>query len=244
MAAPDHAEIAFVAFGATVTFSVPARLRSRALALAPPNAVLGPLGGLPVAIRLDEHDGVLRLRTPARVAGATIDDEVALAMLESELRGHVAIHAPDHVFVTGSAVIADGRAVLLPGRSFTGRTTLVRALVAGGAEPCSDDFIVLDAAGRAVPDPELGPAPVPVGLVAITPYRPGAHLELAPLARGAALLELLSHAVAARLRPEPALRTLKAATAEAEAFTGERDEAGEAAAAILAALRTVARVPA
>ena len=81
----------------------------------------------------------------------------------------------------------------MPGRSFSGKTTLVRELVRAGATYYSDDYAVFDARGRVHPFPRqlsirrngahvqerhpveslggvAGEMPLPVGLVAVTEY--------------------------------------------------------------------------
>src|ERR671929_229610 len=47
-----------------------------------------------------------------------------------------------------------GRAILIPGRSFSGKSTLVAALVRAGATYYSDEFAVLDERGRVHPFPK------------------------------------------------------------------------------------------
>jgi len=44
-----------------------------------------------------------------------------------------------------------GRAILLPGRSYVGKSTLVMELVRAGAVYYSDEYAVLDARGRVHP---------------------------------------------------------------------------------------------
>src|SRR3954451_22862673 len=72
-----------------------------------------------------------------RPDGACIHDspgrEYALTVLESQIQGHIASDATEFVFIH-AGVVADGnRAIVIPGRSFSGKTTLVHALVDAGA---------------------------------------------------------------------------------------------------------------
>ena len=55
------------------------------------------------------------------------------------------------MFVHAGVVAVDGRALLLPGGSFTGKTTLVAALLRAGAQYGSDEYAVLDEAGLVLP---------------------------------------------------------------------------------------------
>src|SRR3954468_14665598 len=120
--------------------------------------------------------------------------EYALMMLEMQLSAHVAIAATDFVAVHAGVVAQDGRAIVLPGVSFSGKTTLVRALVEAGAVYYSDEYAMLDKDGRVHPyarrlsirPPDAaavevsvedlggvaGDAPLRVGLVAVPHYRP------------------------------------------------------------------------
>jgi hypothetical protein len=165
------------------------------------------------------------------------------------------------VFVHAGVVGWRGRAILLPGRSRAGKTTLVEALVAAGASYLSDEFAPLDERGRVHPfakpltirgpggcDRHARRRPVselggrtssralPVGLVAFTEYRSGASFEPQELTHGRAVIDLLAHTVPARLRPEASLVALASATAGAVRLCGARGEAESTARALLRAL--------
>src|SRR6476469_10330058 len=88
-----------------------------------------------------------------QLAARTLDRAQALAALEDELQKYVMVNARDRVFVHAGVVGWKGRAILLPGRSMAGKSTLVRALLAAGATYYSDEFAVLDAKGRVHPFP-------------------------------------------------------------------------------------------
>jgi hypothetical protein len=169
------------------------------------------------------------------------------------------------VFVHAGVVAHRGVAIVAPGRSFAGKTTLVRALLGAGATYYSDEYAVVDGEGlvhpyarplslrqpgapgrlRTAPAATLGAAtgerPVPIGLVALTHYREGGTWSPESLGPADAALGLLENAVAARSAPERVTRFLSKAAARAVTLEGERGEADEAAAALLAA---VERAPA
>ena len=63
----------------------------------------------------------------------------------------VAERAPNHLFVHAGVVGWEGRAIVMPGASFAGKTTLVQAWLEAGATYYSDEFAVLDRAGRVHP---------------------------------------------------------------------------------------------
>lgn len=168
----------------------------------------------------------------------------------------VAEHAPDYLFVHAGVVGWEGRAILMPGASFAGKTTLVRAWLDAGATYYSDEFAVLDRAGRVhpfarplsirdhstgvtrrVPATSLvaqsGTTPLQIGLILVTSYRFGARWRPRRLTPGPALLALMRHTVAARGNPAHSMPILKeAVSGGAVALTGPRGEAGPLVAAL------------
>ncbi len=159
----------------------------------------------------------------------------------------VAEHAPNHLFVHAGVVGWKGHAIVMPGSSFAGKTTLVQAWLEAGATYYSDEFAVLDCAGRvhlfarplAIRDgstvgsrrvpvaslgAESGTTPMPIGLVLATSYRPGARWRPRRLTPALALLELMRHTVAARGNPTHSMPILKQAVSGV-AFAGVRGEA-------------------
>jgi hypothetical protein len=187
----------------------------------------------------------------------THDLEEALAQLELDLELYIADRAPRRTFVHAGVVGWNGQAIVIPGESFSGKSSLVKALVKAGASYYSDEFAVLDERGRVHPYPipltirpardggpstkyraeELGGmagiGPLPVGLVLITRYVGGARFRPRPLSAGRAVLELLAHALPARRRPGRVLDALTQAVAQASVLRGTRGEAEETARQIL-----------
>lgn len=257
MAVLESELMRFTAFGVPVEVSVPARLYAGARALTPPGATTFITGENTAKVAVEERGGTLRVIAGGAPIGMTEDEELALGMLDAQIRAQVALLAPEHIFVHAGVVALDGEAVLLPGFTFTGKTTLTHALVEAGAVYYSDEFAVIDAAGLVHPYAKplsirsrdgsghttetraeslgavTGREPVPVGLIAVTSYRPGATLRPEPLAPGAALLALLGHTIPARTRPEQAMAALKATVQVATAWKSDRGEADVAAQAII-----------
>lgn len=183
--------------------------------------------------------------------GDSEDPDVAIDLLSSAIRARIALNARDHVFVHAGAVVVAGRAVLIPGASFAGKSTLVAALLARGAAYLSDEFAPLDAEGRVHPyarplqlrpggpsfavaaAPAVADTPKDVGAIVITTYRPGTsfQVERATPARGA--LALLENAAVARERPAQVMSTVRTAASQAVVYDGERGEADQAADAII-----------
>jgi len=181
----------------------------------------------------------------------------ALRALEANVQLHVAEMAPDRVFVHAGVVGYRGRGILLPGRSFAGKTTLVAELVRAGLEYYSDEYAVLDAGGnvhpyaRALSIREVGGAgvtkqpihalgghagrdPLPVGLVVVTRFRSGAEWRPKHVTGGRGVLALLANTVPARRRPDVVLGTLGQVVATARVvISNERGEANGVVEAIL-----------
>jgi hypothetical protein len=186
------------------------------------------------------------------------DAAVKLDLLRSLLECRVVASAPLWVFVHAGVVEWRGRAILLPGRSRSGKTTLVAALLRAGAKYYSDELAVLDAAGRVYPwarplrmrSPERPPqslpaecfgeraeqSSLPVGLIVVATHRPGARWQPRALSRGQAVLALMRHTQAVRSRPDLTMRVLSRAVRGARAMASSRDEANTVAARVLSML--------
>lgn len=190
-----------------------------------------------------------------KLARTTNADEV-LETFESDLQLHVAEAARRKVFVHAGVVGWRGRAVLIPGRSFSGKTSLVAELVRAGATYYSDEYAVLDLRGRVHPYPkplqiredktarqkkysvetfggQAGIKPLPVGLIVVSRYQPGARWRPRTLSAGRGTLELLAHTVSARRQPETALTALQRVAARAPVLKSLRGEASHTAELIL-----------
>jgi hypothetical protein len=179
----------------------------------------------------------------------------AFAVLESNLKLFVAEFARRRVFVHAGVVGWQGRAIIFPGHSFSGKTSLVAELVRAGATYYSDEYAVLDGRGRvhSYPAPlgvrqagsreqkrlraeELegvsGTEPLPVGLIVLTRYKRGRRFMPRRLSAGRAMLELLANSVPVRRKPEAVLKTLEKASG-AVAIKSLRGEARETARLII-----------
>lgn len=188
----------------------------------------------------------------------SLDAELVFETLASDLRQHLAAASPSHVFLHAGVVGWRGRALVLPGASFAGKTTLVEALVRRGATYYSDEFAVVDRRGCVHPFPKplsvrdaegrprsrpaaalgarVGVRPLRVGLVALLRYRQAARLRPTRLTPGQALLALLAHAAPIRKRPDATLRALARAMDGVAVLRGLRADAGAAADALLTML--------
>src|SRR6478752_5303275 len=103
---------------------------------------------------VEEGDGYHSVWNPNNMVCTHAGVEYALLTLEGQLRSWVAVNAPDAVFVHAGAVAVDGSVIIIPGDSFSGKTTLVSELVQRGATYFSDEFAVIDKDGLIHPYPK------------------------------------------------------------------------------------------
>ena len=177
-------------------------------------------------------------------------------IFESDVQLYVAEMARRRVFVHAGVVGWGGQAIVIPGRSFSGKTTLVAELVRAGATYYSDEYAVLDSRGRVHAYPKLisirepgtrrqrkssvetlggvlGVKPLPVGMVVVSEYRAGARWRPRQLSAGQGALALLSNTVSARRKPGIVLATLQRVVSQAPVLKGIRGDAKEVADSIL-----------
>src|SRR5882762_2432856 len=74
-----------------------------------------------------------------------------LDTFETDLQLYIATTAPQMTFLHAGVVGWQGRAIIVPGRSFSGKTTLIRELLRLGATYYSDEFAVVDDLGLVHP---------------------------------------------------------------------------------------------
>lgn len=259
---PWEAGLIFEAYGLRIGIRVNrAELKDRLRALLPPGA--RPVRGRTVdrlfSLWLGENRGRVRgfhlLYAGVMRRARTASLEEALETLESDLRLNVAAGARRHVFLHAGVVGWGGRAILVPGRSFSGKTALVSELVRAGAVYYSDEFAVLDGHGRVHPFAKplsiregsairrasaeeiggiSGGKALTVGAIVFAHYRAGARWRPQSLTPALGLLALLAHTVPIRRRPRTALRAIENAVRGAVVLKGPRGEAAVTARALLA----------
>lgn len=184
------------------------------------------------------------------------DLDELFSAFESNIRLYVAEFAKDRVFVHAGVVGWKGQAIVVPGRSYSGKSTLVAGLVRAGATYYSDEYAVIDPDGRVHPyfkpielreagtfkqskfdvssmGGHIGTESLPIGLVLMTKFKTGASWRPRKLTSGKAVLELLDNTVSARRDPEAALNALRQAVADAEVVKGVRGEVEQTVPAIL-----------
>lgn len=185
------------------------------------------------------------------VASTSVETRQQLPnVLQSQIRLLVAEHAPRHVFVHAGVVGWGGVAIVVPGRTFAGKTTLVAEMIRRGATYYSDEYAVFDVQGRVHPFAKplsireadiwqqrewpveelgglAGTKPLPVALILASRFEAGATWQPRRLSAGEGVLALLNHTISLRRQPKRALEVLGGVVAQAMVFEGVRGEAGE-----------------
>jgi hypothetical protein len=182
----------------------------------------------------------------------------AINAIENEMSFDLGEQSPDYVFVHAGVVAWQGQAIVLPGRSMAGKSTLVRALIEAGATYYSDEYAVLDQQGWVHPYPRslsirqnlhswplrvppqelgvlVGEEPLPIGQVIFTRYQAD-RSEWQPrrLSPARTVLGMMEHTLTARTQPEKSLHALQKAASHAHGLTGTRGDAIRTARQLLA----------
>ena len=192
-------------------------------------------------------------------AARSLDHDLVLKVFESDIQIYVGILARRRIFVHAGVVEWKGQAIVIPGKSMSGKSTLTAELVRAGATYYSDEYAVLDEHGRVHAYPRLlglrspgsdeqtkvraeelggriGSKPLPVGMVVVSQYHEGARWRPRKLSPGQGALEVLANTVPARTRPEESLTSIQQAVTKASIFKGRRGDAKETAHLILESL--------
>lgn len=250
----------FSCYGARIEVSSPDAFIVDALpALLPPHSQMAALEETDVQVRVRSHDGdEWQITTsfsdvPVRAKTARVFHE-----LQSRLHDAVAQYARGYLFVHAGVVAVEGAAIVAPGKTMTGKTTLVRALIDQGAHYISDEFAVLSQDGMVHPYPkplsvrdEQGVAnlvkaeqlgapvqvePVPVQLVARTTYEEGGVWQPAAMGAAETLLAMLANTVAVRTVPALTMQVLGLVSENCVGLGGSRGEAEACATDLIARL--------
>jgi hypothetical protein len=187
----------------------------------------------------------------------SLDVGEVLEVFEGLVQLGVAEASPRFAFIHAGVVGWRGRAILVPGYSYSGKTSLVAALVKSGATYYSDEYAVLDESGRVHPfarplrirradrvtadntpveslGGRAGKAALPVAMVIETSYRENkGRWRPRRGTTGHAALALASHAVPIRRRPDWTIARIGRAVNGAVHWKGPRGEADAAARLIL-----------
>lgn len=182
------------------------------------------------------------------------EKEDALQHLQQQIDHTIARRSLQKLFVHAGVVGWRGMAIVIPGRTLTGKSTLVAELVRRGATYYSDEFAVLDEMGNVYPyrrtlvlreDGKQQPQdlhlrwdtastePLPIGVVVAAPYRAGSAWRPAIILGTRAVLPLIEATILARQESARILRIAARIAQNVITFSGARPEAAEVAPRIL-----------
>lgn len=183
-----------------------------------------------------------------------LEEESLFRYLQSQIRLTIAEFAESRIFLHAGAVAWKNQAIIIPARSYSGKSTLVAELVKRGALYYSDDFAVLDKKGLVHPfhrqislrvsedkfdqtdflveelGGKFGYEPIPIGVVLITQYKKGSRnpriWKPEILSEGRGIMEILSHTIPIRYNPKFAIEVLNKVSKRAIICKSQRGEAG------------------
>ena len=200
-------------------------------------------------------DDRYRLRIDDEPFVSPMTRETTLDAFENAFQYYVAEFATPWLFVHAGVVGWQGRAIVIPGRSHAGKSTLTKALVDAGATYLSDEYAVIGADGLVRPYPRplslregpFGPAgrldltgrtperdaAMPIGLVAALQFDAEAGWAVEEITRAQGIMAMCDNTVAIQRRPQDTLDYLSRALGGARAIKGSRDEATESAERVL-----------
>jgi hypothetical protein len=179
------------------------------------------------------------------------DEAELLDAFERNAAYRVAETARERVFIHCGVVGWRGRAILIPGRSCYGKTTLVTRFLAAGATYYSDEYALLDRHGRVHPYARplqirrqhgslaqtavkaedlqgsggIGREPIEPALMLCCRYRAGSGWRPRQITAGAAALELIRFSFTAYRSPESAFHAASETASRLTAWRGCRGEA-------------------
>jgi 2OG-Fe(II) oxygenase superfamily len=185
--------------------------------------------------------------------------------LRSDIDLQVAQYAREGLFVHAGVVGWRGQAIVIPGRTMTGKSHLVAALVRLGARYYSDEYAVIDDGGRVHPytrplslrngvaseptepvDDLSGTdrEPLPVALIVSTAYRTGVPWSPAMVTGARAVLPLIDNTVVAAAEPSRTIRLAARLGPGVVTLQGPRPEAESVAPRLLQAVDEILDDPA
>jgi hypothetical protein len=178
-------------------------------------------------------------------------DDRKIDPIESQIRLTIAEFAEDYVFLHAGAIAYQGKMIIIPARSFSGKTTLVAEFARRGFEYYSDEYAVLDKNGLVhpftkklsirgivddytqvdIPVEELGGRkgvePLEVGLILVSKFMKGAKFSPRLLGAGEGIIESIANSVSIRQNPQFVLKVLSLVTSRAKIVKTNRGEANK-----------------
>jgi hypothetical protein len=182
--------------------------------------------------------------------------KTVLGFLAQRIRLTVAEHAKGRVFIHAGVVAWKGKAIVIPGGSMYGKTSLVVELVKHGALYYSDEYAVIDEFGFVHPFAKTlsvreigdyrqveysaesfggmsGREPVRVAIVLFTRFRPKAKWRPKQVVGGQRIFKLIRDTIPIRNDPARVLHSLRKLADGAVFLQSDRGEASQIAASVL-----------
>lgn len=203
--------------------------------------------------RVTKGDDVWRITRDGVIVCEEAFASDLLHYIRQDIDRYVAQQSSRMLFVHAGVVGWRGRAIVIPGRSHTGKSTLVAELVRRGAVYYSDEYAVLDEEGRVHPysrtpvlrddaesandlrlvreDESL--EPLPIALIVAGDYRDGVAWRPNVVRGARAVLPLIDGTVLAREEPAAMLRAAARIGEDVIALMGPRPDAADVSAQLL-----------
>lgn len=185
-------------------------------------------------------------------AGRNFSADVIYDLIVSKIRATIAEFASEYVFLHAGVVSRDGKAIIIPGKSRAGKTTLVLELIKRNCDYFSDEFAVIDKNGLVYPFPKkvsvrgiidehrqldisvseyggkIGKKPVPAGYILITDYSEGKRTGNFKInSSGNGVMSAVSNSISVRQNPKFVLEVLSKIANQAIVLEAKRGEAAE-----------------
>ena len=212
-----------------------------------------------ILVRIGETDGRFGLWVGDEIVASAARLEELEASIVRALDDAVVARMSSWRVIHAGVVAVEGRGMLLPGRTHSGKSTLVAELVRRGAVYFSDEYALIDSEGlvhpyprpmllrngapesRVTPVAECGSAPVPIGWIFGLTWQAGSSWKPVVVDQSQALILLLQNTPHVLAESPELVRYFERAVAQAQTYTGCRPDAAEAAAEILRLVASAGR---
>lgn len=212
-----------------------------------------------IHLSVDQVDAGFRVLIDHKLAACAVTLHAAALASVKALDNLVVHRIKMFRAVHAGAVLIDGRALLLPGSTHAGKSSLVAELLRHGASHFSDEYALIDSQGRthSYPRPLLlrngGPLqslvlpeelnasfatnPAPVGWILALEYVPGADWGIREMSQGEAVMLLLSNTPHEMAQSPEMIDSFMRVAGNAVCFEGKRGDAFEAATDVINLIR-------
>jgi hypothetical protein len=195
----------------------------------------------PADLFVTRWDGVYHLVFGERRYGPYRTSEKAFRSISNGIHFALGRRSP-MTFIHAGAIELDGAAVIFPGRSRWGKSTLVSSLVDQGCGYLSDEYAVISSDGSVfplsrpihlrsggnteyrMPQGVCAPGGLPCGAVVLTRYEQDSIWNPKVITRGDAVIGILPTALLSRDAPHQVLSALTALVREAPCYQGVRGD--------------------